>query len=199
MPAGGFALPRAVVAPAFQRAVGGGGACKPEAGAVDQEPERGEGGDVFGGEDLAEVRLDMRGAGERGVVAHQAQAVAVGGKAPKGVVLGVQVVLYGIGGRPGAVEGEEGRAFVQRVGGRADRYRDATVASQESHGDGGRGKVGEAERLGQKALDEAGGRLGGGKGLLGKVVEMGLTDAERLGDFLAQGQALADAAAHRVS
>ena len=127
--AGGLAFPCALVAPAFQRAVGGGGASGAEAGVVDQKPERGEGGDVFGGENLAKVRLDMGGAGKGRVVAHEAQVVAIDRQTPESGVLGVQVVLHGIGGRARAVQREKSRTLVERVRRRADGDGDAAVAS----------------------------------------------------------------------
>jgi len=107
--AGNFALLRPSVAPALQRAIGGRGALNAKAGAVNQEPEDGEGRGILIGEDLGEVGLDIGWASQRCVVAHQTDQGAVGDKAPEGFVMLVQVILKREGGRACAVR-REGRA-----------------------------------------------------------------------------------------
>ncbi|MNJ36806.1 hypothetical protein D3C77_316080 [compost metagenome] len=93
----GFALLGACVAPAFEGAIGGGGICRAEAGAVDQEPEHSEGRDVLVGEHLRQIGLDKGRASQRGIVAHEAQLHPVGDNTPKGLVPIIQVVLQGEG------------------------------------------------------------------------------------------------------
>ncbi len=85
-----------------QGAIGGGGLCCAKAGAVDQEPEHSEGGNVLVRKHLGEIRLDVCGSGQRGIITHQAQLHAVGHDAPQGIVTVVQVVTEreGRGARP---------------------------------------------------------------------------------------------------
>src|SRR5690606_15597732 len=91
--AGGLPLPRSGLAPALQRAVGRRAAGRPEARAVEQQPEGGKGGGILGLEDLREVGLDKGGAGQGGVVAQKPELPAVGNQAPERPLLLVEVVL----------------------------------------------------------------------------------------------------------
>ena len=86
------------VAPTFQSAIGDRCSWRAEACGVEELPDGGEVGEVFAFEDLAEVDLDEGRPGEAGVVAHQAEAVAVGAEAPEGVVGVIEPILQGRGG-----------------------------------------------------------------------------------------------------
>ena len=187
----GFALAGASLAPALQRAVGGRGVCGAEAGPVDQEPERGEGRDVLGREDLGEVGLDVGRARQGRVVPHEAKVGAVGDDAPQRLVGVVEVVLKCEGGRAGAIDGQGRAAAVQRL---ARRHHDDGNAAAGDHGErrGGRRQVVEAEGLLEEAGNETAGRVLGGRLELREGIEVRLADAESGRDFLADRETLAD-------
>ena len=81
--AGGDALLLARLAPALERAVGWRRAGSAEAAGMDQQPQRGEVGEVLALEDAAQVGFDIGRAREAGIVAHEAQAHAVRSTGPR--------------------------------------------------------------------------------------------------------------------
>lgn len=110
------ALARSGVAPTFERAVGDGRSWCAESGGVEKLPDGGEVGEILALEDLAEIDLDEGRPGEAGVIAHQAEAVAVGAKAPLGVCGLVEPILQGRGGGESAAFADEvGAGAVQVV------------------------------------------------------------------------------------
>ena len=111
--AGDFAFLEPGIAPAFQRAVGRRSTRNTKAGSVDQQPENGERCGILVGEDLREVGLDIGGAGQRSVVAHDAHKCAVGNNAPERFVMLVELVLKRESGRARPVSREGSTASVE--------------------------------------------------------------------------------------
>lgn len=126
----GFAFLGAGIAPAFERAIGGGGVCRAEAGAVDQQPKHREGRDVLVGEHLRQIGLDIGRTGQRGIVAHEAQLHPVGHDAPEGLVPIIQMILKGECRRARPVRRERRAAAIKQLGRRDDDDRHTVGCDQ---------------------------------------------------------------------
>ncbi len=181
----------------------GGASGSAEAAGVDQQPERGEVGEVLAFEDAAQVGLDIGGAREAGVVAHEAQVRAVGSEAPERAVAGVEPVLQRGGGRAAAAVVARcalGRSRSSAGGTTTTGTRPPSASSVTANcalaerAGADAANVGEAEDVAQQLLDET--RLVAAAEGASLAVELGkqrLADAEVARDLVAQRQALGDA------
>ena len=152
----------------------GGVPASAEAAGMDQQPQRREIGEGIAFEDAAQIGLDIGGARQARIVAHEAQVDAVGAKAPERAFAGIEPVLQGGGGRaPAPVGGQVRAGAVEIVRGRHDHDRYAAAERFQRDGElpvadrasAHAAHVGKAEHVAQELLDEIhrGGRAMGSR------------------------------------
>ena len=191
---GGFPKAGAGLTPMLQRTIRCRSAGAAKTAAVNQQPERREGGSILSGEHPRQIGLDVGRAGEGGIVPQQPHPAAVGHQAPEGMVMVVEPILEGKGGGAGPIRGEGGAAALQLLPWRRHHHGNP-IPGKKGHNPIGWGKIMEAEGLSQKLPDKA---LRGGQGRLlapGKLIPVGLAHPESRGDLLANRQPFADAVA----
>src|ERR1019366_1715331 len=93
IPEGTRPLLAALISPGLERALGGRLVGAPEAGLVRKQPEGGEVGIAFFGEDPREIRFDPGGSSQAGVVPQDAERDAIACEPPPRVVARVEKLL----------------------------------------------------------------------------------------------------------
>ncbi|MGP0089682.1 MAG: hypothetical protein ACLPKB_06955 [Xanthobacteraceae bacterium] len=189
-----FAFALTGIAPSFERTVGRHCAGNAEAAGMNQQPQGRKIRKCFTFEDAPQVRFDIGGAGQAGVVAHEAQQHSIRAYAPLAVFTRVKPVLQGGRGRAPAAFGRQVCArAIQVIGRRHDYHRHSTVKPFEGDGElstseGARpnaAQIAKTEYMVQQLFDESNRRGGGRCGACHQLGQQGLADAEIARDLIA--------------